>query len=166
MARPTTTTSRPAAARGFGDRAHARDIGREGGDRDAAAWRRRSARASVLATSASEGERPSRTALVGIADQREAALLAERRSFASSVGGPMIGVGSSFQSPVCSTVPSGVRMISAFDSGIECATETNSTSNGPSVKRLPSGTTLTGISGAPGSLRRLASSSAAVNGVA
>ena len=68
----------------------------------------------------------------GIADQREAALVAERAcSFASSVGGPIIGVGSSFQSPVCSTLPSGVRMISAFDSGIECATETSSMSNGP-----------------------------------
>ena len=78
----------------------------------------------------------------------------------------MIGVGSSFQSPVCSTVPSGVRMISAFDSGIECDTETSSTSNGPSWKRLPSGITLIGTSGAPGSLRRLASNSAAVNGVA
>ena len=78
----------------------------------------------------------------------------------------MIGVGSSFQSPVCSTVPSGVRMISAFDSGIECETETSSTSNGPTWKRLPSGRTLTGTSGAPGSLRRLASNSAAVNGVA
>ena len=64
----------------------------------------------------------------------------------------MTGVGSIFQSPVCSTVPSGVRMMSAFDSGIEWAIETNSMSNGPSVKRPPSGTILTGISGAPGSL--------------
>ena len=87
-------------------------------------------------------------------------------SFASSVGGPMIGVGSSFQSPVCSTLPSGVRMISAFDSGIECDTETSSTSNGPTSKRLPSGTTLTGTSTLSGSPRRLASNSAAVNGVA
>ena len=87
-------------------------------------------------------------------------------SFFSSVGGSMTGVGSSFQSPVCSTAPSGVRMISAFDSGIECETETNSTSKGPSVMRPPSGTTLIGMSGAPGSPRRLASNSAAVNGVA
>ena len=57
-------------------------------------------------------------------------------------------------------------MISAFDSGIEWATETNSMSNGPSVMRPPSGTILTGMSGAPGSDWRLASSSAAVNGVA
>ena len=57
-------------------------------------------------------------------------------------------------------------MIRAFDSGIEWETDTNSMSNGPSVKRAPSGTTFTGISGAPGSDWRLASSSAAVNGVA
>ena len=78
----------------------------------------------------------------------------------------MMGVGSSFQSPVCSTVPSGVRMIRPFDSGIECAIETSSTSNGPTSKRLPSGTTLTGTSGAPGSPRSFAANSAAVNGVA
>src|SRR5438874_344046 len=43
-------------------------------------------------------------------------------------------------------------MISPFDSGIECAMLTSSTSNGPTVKRLSSATTLTGMSGAPGSL--------------
>ena len=59
-----------------------------------------------------------------------------------------------------------MRRISAFDSGIEWATETNSMSNGPSVKRAPSGTTFTAMSGAPGSLCRLASIKAAVNGVA
>ena len=36
-------------------------------------------------------------------------------------------------------------MMRAFDSGIEWATETNSTSNGPTVMRPPSGTILTGI---------------------
>ena len=70
------------------------------------------------------------------------------RSFFSSVGSSRIGVGSIFQSPVCSTLPSGVRMISAFASGIECATVTSSTSNGPTVKRPPTGTTFTSISAA------------------
>ena len=121
---------------------------------------------SVFATSASEGERPSRTALVESPISARQPSSPSALSFASSVGGPMIGVGSSFQSPVCSTLPSGVRMISAFDSGIECDTETSSTSNGPTSKRLPSGTTLTGTSTASGSLSRLASNSAAVNGVA
>ena len=78
----------------------------------------------------------------------------------------MTGVGSIFQSPVWSTVPRGVRMIRPFDSGIEWATDTSSMSNGPTANRDPSSTTRTGISGAPGSPRRLASSNAAVNGVA
>ena len=91
--------------------------------------------ASVLATSASDGERPSRTALVESPISARQPSSPSARSFASSVGGPSTGVGSSFQSPVCSTVPSGVRMISAFDSGIECATETSSMSNGPTLKR-------------------------------
>ena len=52
---------------------------------------------------------------------------------------PITGVGSIFQSPVCRTLPCGVRRISALDSGIECATETSSISNAPSVKRDPSG---------------------------
>jgi len=52
-------------------------------------------------------------------------------SRAASVGKPITGVGSIFQSPVCSTVPAEVRIASACDSGIECATGMNSTSNGP-----------------------------------
>ena len=78
----------------------------------------------------------------------------------------MTGVGSIFQSPVCSTLPNGVRRISALDSGIECATEHSSMSNGPTLKREPSATSLTGISGASGSPSSLASNSALVNGVA
>ena len=59
---------------------------------------------------------------------------------ASSVGGPIVGVGSIFQSPECSTVPSGVRIARAQDSGIECATGMNSTSKGPSLIEPPTGT--------------------------
>ena len=122
--------------------------------------------AMVLPTSASDGERPSRTALVESPTMARQPSSPSARSFFSSVTSPRIGVGSIFQSPVCSTVPTGVRMMSAFDSGIECAIETSSMSNGPTLKRLPSGTMVTGMSGAPGSLARLAASSAAVNGVA
>ena len=61
------------------------------------------------------------------------------RNFFSSVGGPISGVGSSFQSPVCKHRAERVRMISAFDSGIEWATETNSISNGPSVRLAAEG---------------------------
>ncbi len=78
----------------------------------------------------------------------------------------MSGVASSFQSPECTTSPSGVRMASAWLSGIECATGTNSTSNGPMVTRPPLGTILIGICGAPSSCARLLAISAAVNGVA
>ncbi len=106
--------------------------------------------ASVRATSASEGERPSRTALVESPMTASTPSSPSRRSLASSVGWPTTGVGSSFQSPVCSTLPCGVRRISALDSGIECAIETSSMSNGPTLKRLPSGTVLMLISGAPG----------------
>ena len=75
--------------------------------------------AKVLATSASEGERPSRTALVESPTSASTPSSPSAVSFASSVGAPTSGVGSIFQSPVCSTVPAGVRIASAFDSGIE-----------------------------------------------
>ena len=120
----------------------------------------------VAATSDSDGERPSRTALVESPISARQPSSPSARSLASSVFSPSTGVGSIFQSPVCSTVPCGVRMMSAFDSGIECATEQSSTSNGPTLKREPSATSVTGISGAPDSPNRLAASSAAVNGVA
>jgi hypothetical protein len=79
----------------------------------------------------------------------------------------MPGVGSIFQSPVCSTVPSAVRITSAFDSGIECDIETSSTSNGPiAMTRLPTAHPDIDLGARTRLARRLASSSAAVNGVA
>ena len=58
-------------------------------------------------------------------------------------------------------------MISAFDSGIECATEHELDVERPDVEAAAERHDfVTGMSGAPGSPRRLASSSAAVNGVA
>ena len=140
-------------------------MGGEGRDPDASA-RVRINSARVLATSVSDGERPSRTALVESPISARHPSLPNARSFASSVGGPSTGVGSIFQSPVWRTLPAEVRMMRALDSGIEWATETSSMSKGPSENRLPVGTTVTGTSGAPGSPRRLASSSAAVNAVA
>ena len=61
--------------------------------------------ASERATSSSEGERPSRSALVEsqIMAVTPSAPSAARRSV--SVGAPITGVASSFQSPVCSTMP-------------------------------------------------------------
>ncbi len=111
----------------------------------------RTSSASVLATSASDGERPSRTALVESPISASTPASPSAVSLGASVGAPMSGVGSIFQSPVCSTVPAGVRIASALDSGIEWATLMKSTANGPSSTCPPSGTTLTGICGAPGS---------------
>ena len=90
--------------------------------------------------------------------------MARRR--ATSVGGPSTGVGSSFQSPLWRTVPSRVRMASAFDSGTECVTGMYSTSKGPTAKRSPGFTTVIGIGSAPGSLASLACRRFAVNAVA
>ena len=165
MARPTTTTSRSALRA-----ASATALMRATLEAKVVTATRRGAftisSVSVLATSDSDGERPSRTALVESPISTWQPSAPSARNFASSVGGPSTGVGSSFQSPVCSTLPCGVRRISALDSGIEWATETSSMSNGPTLKREPSATSVTGISGAPYSPWRLASSSAAVNGVA
>ena len=47
-------------------------------------------------------------------------------------------------------------MMTAFGSGMECATLMYSMSNGPRLKRWPAVITLTGISSDPGSLARLA----------
>ena len=52
------------------------------------------------------------------------------RSAASSVASPTSGSGSSFQSPVCSTVPAGVRITTALGSGIEWVSVISSSSNG------------------------------------
>ena len=73
---------------------------------------------------------------------------------------------SSFQSPVCKTMPSGVRIASADDSGTECDIVTNSTSNGPICTRPPSGICLIGnFSRLPNSCV-FDSTMPAVNGVA
>jgi hypothetical protein len=53
-----------------------------------------------------------------------------------SVFGPIAGSSSSFQSPVCSTVPSGVVIASDTGSGMEWVTVTVSISNGPAVNLL------------------------------
>ena len=58
-----------------------------------------------------------------------------------------------------------MRIASAFGSGIEWETGMYSTSNGPTVNGCRGRTTVTGIFGAFGSPARLASSSAAANGV-
>ena len=83
-----------------------------------------------------------------------------------SVGAPITGVGSIFQSPVCSTTPCGVRIARALDSGIECATEMSSMPNGPTSKRLLRATSWIGSLAPPPYSASLVLSSAAVKGVA
>ena len=91
----------------------------------------------MTATSASDGDMPSRMALVesqmsAVTPSSPSAL---RR--ATSVGALVNGCSSSFQSAVWSTVPRSVLMITAEGSGIEWDMLTSSMSNGPMVKRCP-----------------------------
>ena len=80
--------------------------------------------------------------------------------------GPISGSGSSFQSPVCNTVPAGVRMTSACASGMECVMRMNCSENGGSSKLPPGGTTRTGTSVSNCASPSLRRSTAAANGVA
>ena len=59
---------------------------------------------------------------------------------ASSVGGPISGVGSIFQSPVCRTMPCGVSIASAWDSGMECAMRMKRSLKGARSMLPPGGT--------------------------
>ena len=63
-------------------------------------------------------------------------------------------------------MPSGVRIASALDSGMEWVTLMDSTSNGPTLKRLPGVTGVIGTTSAPGSLASFAMSRSAVKAVA
>ena len=81
-------------------------------------------------TSASEPEWPSTRALVESQTMASTPSSPRRRKAASSVTSPTSGSGSSFQSPVWSTLPTGVRMAMAFGSGIECVRVISSRSNG------------------------------------
>ena len=152
MARPTTTTSR-SAARAASATARKRATFEA---KVVTATRPRAVLISSAIVFADIGFRR-RAAFAhgigGIADQRETAFLAQRAQLLL-VGADRRGSASDRSSSrrCAAQCRSGVRMMSAFDSGIECAIVTSSTSNGPTLKRLPSGTMVTGISGAPGSL--------------
>ena len=103
-----------------------RDVAGEAGHRDPAA-QAADQRAQALAAPrprSRNGPRPSRWSNRRPSPARPRSPSAANA--ASSVGWPISGSGSSFQSPVCSIVPCGVRMASACASGIECATRRNS----------------------------------------
>jgi hypothetical protein len=117
-------------------------------------------------TSFSDGETPSRIALV---ESQISASTPWSPSFSKalrSVFGPIDGSSSSFQSPVCSTVPSGVLIASETGSGMEWVTATVLISKEPIFNVSPGWKTVTSIFGAPGSDCALASSSPAVKAVA
>src|ERR687898_818159 len=92
-------------------------------------------------TSASEPDVPGLRMLVESATMASTPSRPKASRSSVAVSGPISGAGSSFQSPVCSTLPSGVRSASAWDSGIECVTRSRLQSNGPTVNRSPGATT-------------------------
>ena len=66
-------------------------------------------------------------------------------SFFSFILSPIKGFGSTFQSPVCNTVPDGVFMLKPFGSKMEWVKVTNSISNGPISMPPEQGTSRIGI---------------------
>ncbi len=83
-------------------------------------------------TRRSEPVLPGRSAFVESPSRRSTPRFPIAASAPTSVLRPSTGVWSSFQSPVWTTRPAGVSTTSAVESGIECATRTSSTRNGPS----------------------------------
>jgi len=137
------------------NRAQPRDVTGKGRDGDAALGRSISQRDGTclhrLPTRAAF-----ETAVGGIATSARAAFIAEARAASySPVTSPRIGVKIDLPSSVCSTVPTGVRMIRALDSGIECASDTSQYQRAR-LEADPSLTDGDGMSGAPGSLAHLA----------
>ena len=143
IARPTTTSLRPAARAALATEPMRATLEAK----VVTATRRGALRISssrVTATSASDGEMPSRTALVESQISAVMPASPSALSRASSVGPLVSGVSSSFQSPVWSTVPSSVLITTPDGSGIECDMVTSSISNGPMVRRPPMGMTSSG----------------------
>ena len=117
-------------------------------------------------TSVSEPALPSTKTLVESQTMASTPSSPSLRIAASSVGAPVIGSGSIFQSPVCSTTPRGVRIARPFGSGIEWVRVSRSISNGPSRIVPPSGTSVrSALSRCPFS-RSFSRSRKAVKGVA
>ena len=88
---------------------------------------------SPCPTACSEGDSPSRSALVESQISASTPASPSSRKRASLVSGPISGAGSIFQSAVWITVPSGVVMASDTGSGIEWVTAIASMPNGPTV---------------------------------
>ena len=94
-------------------------------------------------TSRSEPVFPGRSAFVESPRSRSTPRFPISASVPTSVFSPSTGVWSSFQSPVWTTRPAAVSITSAAESGIECATRTSSTRNGPSSSGASPGSAAT-----------------------
>ncbi len=164
MARPTTTTSRPQASAASAT-ARMRETFEAKVVTATLPFAALISSARVFATSVSLGLTPSRMTLVESQTMASTPLAPSSRKRASSVDQPTFGVSSIFQSPVWTTVPSGVSMASPQLSGMECATFRNSTLNGPNSYSTPGTATLSVIFGAPGSCSLRVSSSPAAKRV-
>ena len=116
--------------------------------------------------SASEPDEPGLNTLVESQTMASTPSSPSWRSAASSDAGPTTGSGSNFQSPVCSTVPRGVRMAMALGSGIEWVRVISSRSKGPTRKRPLNGTSVIGTRSSRPASRSLWRSTERVNLVA
>ena len=123
-----------------------------------------SARATF--TSASDPATPSTKTLVESHTIASTPSSPRRRMVSTSVRSPMTGSASIFQSPVCSTVPSGVLIASPLGSGIEWVMVTKVTSKSPSLIEPPSSTSFSSTSSSRPASRSFSRIRKAVNGVA
>ena len=96
--------------------------------------------------SRSEVVNPGTSALVESIRNRSTPSSPSRANARRSVIRPSSGNWSILKSPVCSTIPAGVRMATARPSGMEWLTATNSQSKAPNALRSPSATSpVTGV---------------------
>ncbi len=86
-------------------------------------------------TSSSEPVKPRRSMLVLSANSASTPSAPSCAKRCTSKCSPSIGVWSILKSPVWTTMPAGVWMASAAQSGMLCVTRMNSTVNGPIVTR-------------------------------
>jgi len=148
MAGPTTTTSGRSFCR-VADRRQARDIDRECRHATPAGRRRHQVGQGTLTLRCRR--RAALAHAFGLSRRRRDAPPRRPRSLVSSVAGPITGVDRASSRRCGRRVPIPVTDDQAFDSGSNATSTRTSTSKGPMVRRLPSGTTLHGVSGAPGS---------------
>ncbi len=97
---------------------------------------------SATRTSASDPATPSWNTLVLSQTMASTPASPIRCSLATSVGAPTTGSASSFQSPVCRMVPSGVVMAMPFGSGTEWVKVMKSMAKGPICTLPDSGTSV------------------------